>query len=68
MGGKTSLNGRSSSQFLSSMLISGACTKKGITIEIHGELVSKPYVDITMNVMNKFGAEATNTNYNKFSV
>ena len=62
IGGKTSLNGRSSSQFLSSMLISGACTKKGIIIEIHGDLVSKPYVDITMNVMNNFGAESFNTN------
>jgi len=68
IGGKTSLNGRSSSQFLSSMLISGACTKKGIIIEIQGDLVSKPYVDITMNVMSKFGANTANANYRKFSV
>lgn len=68
IGGETSLNGRSSSQFLSSMLISGACTKKGIKIEMHGDLVSKPYVDITMDVMNKFGADVTHTNYKKFSV
>ncbi len=68
IGGETSLNGRSSSQFLSSMLISGACTKKGIIIEMRGDLVSKPYVDITMEVMNKFGADVTHTNYKKFSV
>jgi 3-phosphoshikimate 1-carboxyvinyltransferase len=68
IGGKTSLNGQSSSQFLSSMLISGACTKNGLIIEMRGDLVSKPYVDITMDVMNKFGANVTNTNYKKFSV
>ncbi len=54
-GGKTHISGSISSQFISALLISGPKMKNGITLEIDGELVSKPYLDSTIATMKKFG-------------
>ena len=54
-GGKCVLSGEVSSQFLSALLLVAPMVGGGVTIEVRGELVSKPYVDITMNVMRAFG-------------
>ncbi|CAG0981956.1 3-phosphoshikimate 1-carboxyvinyltransferase [Anaerolineales bacterium] len=53
--GKCVLSGEVSSQFLSALLLVAPMVGKGATIEVRGELVSKPYVDITLNVMRAFG-------------
>jgi 3-phosphoshikimate 1-carboxyvinyltransferase len=42
--------------------------KEDMTISILGELVSKPYIDITINIMKEFGVEVLNDNYEKFRV
>jgi 3-phosphoshikimate 1-carboxyvinyltransferase len=55
IGGKTSIEGNVSSQFISSILISGAISKNGVELEIKGDFVSKPYVKMTLDVMKKFG-------------
>jgi 3-phosphoshikimate 1-carboxyvinyltransferase len=55
IGGDTHIAGSISSQFISALLISGPRMKKGITLEIDGELVSKPYLDSTIATMKKFG-------------
>jgi 3-phosphoshikimate 1-carboxyvinyltransferase len=59
IGGKTAVKGDISSQFLSSMLIAGAISKKGVEVEVKGKFVSKPYVIMTIEVMKEFGADIT---------
>merc|ERR1719203_6269 len=51
------LSGKISSQFLSALLMTAPLAKSDITIEIKDELVSKPYVDMTLGLMRKFGIE-----------
>src|SRR5690606_4075337 len=67
-GGHTRLDGRESSQFLSALLMVGPCTPDGLTIDIEGDLVSKPYVDLTASTMAAFGATLTNERYRRFVV
>lgn len=54
-GGKTSIPGDVSSQFISALLICAPLTEKGITLTIQKETVSKPYLDATIATMKKFG-------------
>jgi 3-phosphoshikimate 1-carboxyvinyltransferase len=55
MGGDTIISGSVSSQFISALLIAAPKTEKGITLQIEGEVVSKPYLDATISIMKKFG-------------
>jgi 3-phosphoshikimate 1-carboxyvinyltransferase len=55
-GGVLRLAGDVSSQFLSGLLLSGPCRPDGLTIELTTELVSRPYVELTISVMASFGA------------
>lgn len=57
-GGTARLPGDVSSQFVSALLLAGARTPEGIVVEIDGELKSRPYVDITIEMMEDFGARA----------
>src|SRR5574338_101224 len=54
-GGVTHIAGSISSQFIYALLIAGPKMKNGITLEIDGDLVSKPYLDSTIATMKKFG-------------
>ena len=67
-GGNIKLNGNISSQYLSSILMCAPYAKKNITLKITGNLTSKPYVDITLDVMNKFGINVKNLNYSAFII
>ncbi len=68
-GGSTHISGSISSQFISALLISGPKMKNGITLEIEGNLVSKPYLDSTISTMKKFGATVdTISPYKKYKV
>jgi 3-phosphoshikimate 1-carboxyvinyltransferase len=55
-GGTTHISGSISSQFISALLIAGPKMKSGLSLEIDGDLVSKPYLDATIATMKKFGA------------
>jgi 3-phosphoshikimate 1-carboxyvinyltransferase len=57
IGGETSIEGNISSQFISSILISGAISKNGVELEVKGEFVSRPYINMTLDIMEKFGAD-----------
>ncbi len=46
----------------------GPCAKRGIVLEVEGDLVSKPYIDVTMQAMRDFGASAEREGYTKFEV
>ncbi len=55
-GGKTTMRGDVSSQFLSALLMVAPLSQNGIEIEIEGELFSKPYIEITLRMMQQWGA------------
>ncbi|MBE0521094.1 MAG: 3-phosphoshikimate 1-carboxyvinyltransferase [Candidatus Methanoperedenaceae archaeon] len=61
MGGKIYIDGSISSQFISALLITCPFAKNETTIRIKGDLKSKPYVEITLDMMKKAGAEITDT-------
>ncbi len=67
-GGKVSIKGNISSQFLTAMLMAAPLAKDTLTIEVDGELVSKPYIDITLDVMAKFGVTVVNNSYQSFEI
>jgi 3-phosphoshikimate 1-carboxyvinyltransferase len=56
-GARVGVAGDVSSQFLSGLLLSGPCRPEGLIIELTTDLVSKPYVELTISVMAAFGAE-----------
>ena len=56
-GGVADILGSISSQFISSILISAPLSKKGVELEVYPEFVSKPYVDMTISILDKFGIE-----------
>jgi len=67
-GGEVSIPGDQSSQFISSLLLCGPYAENDIEIRVAGELVSKPYVDITIDVMEEFGVRVDREGYNYFRV
>jgi 3-phosphoshikimate 1-carboxyvinyltransferase len=62
------IDGSISSQFLTAILMITPLLKTDTKIEIEGELVSKPYIDITLDIMSRFGVNVTNNDYQSFSV
>ena len=56
-GKEISIKGDISSQFISALMIIAPRLPEGLTINVEGELVSKPYVDLTIAIMKKFGVE-----------
>lgn len=67
-GGEVSIDGSISSQFLTAILMAAPLAKEDLTIRITGELVSKPYIDITLHIMQQFGIEVENQDYQVFHV
>ena len=67
-GGKLKIDGSISSQFLTALLMSAPLAENDTEIEIIGELVSKPYIDITLSMMKDFGVHIENHDYQKFYV
>mgnify|MGYP000063312395 FL=1 len=67
-GGSIKIDGSISSQFLTALLMAAPLAEGDSEIEIIGELVSKPYIDITLNMMKIFGVEVENQNYQRFLV
>lgn len=54
-GGKVKLSATESSQYVSSLLISGPLMKKGLALEVEGSTVSRPYLELTLQMMRAFG-------------
>ena len=67
-GGTVEIDGSISSQFLTAFLMSAPLAQDDVTIKIVGELVSKPYIDITLHIMAQFGVEVENNNYQEFVI
>ena len=54
-GNKVTINGSISSQFISSLLMIAPTLKKGLEINIKGNIVSKPYIKMTLEIMKEYG-------------
>jgi 3-phosphoshikimate 1-carboxyvinyltransferase len=67
-GGTARMPGGVSSQYFSGLLMVGPCARRGITLEVDGDLVSKPYIDVTAQTMEAFGAAVERSDYRKFVV
>ena len=67
-GGAVSVRGNISSQYLTALLLAAPLAQRDMTINVEGELVSKPYIDMTVAVMRRFGATVETTGYRSFRV
>jgi len=59
---------RESSQYMSSLLLLAPCTARGLEIHVVGEPVSKPYIDMTLEIMQQFGIAVARDGYRRFTV
>ena len=64
-GGQTNIMGNVSSQFISSILISSPLSKKGVRLYVLPEFKSRPYVNMTLDIMRKFGVKTLKGYYLK---
>lgn len=67
-GGKTKIAGNISSQFLSALLMVAPYAKSPIEIEVTTQLNSKPYVDMTIAIMQDFGIHVERDEYKSFKI
>ncbi len=65
---KVDINCQKSSQYLSALLLIAPCTQHGLEIRVTDGPVSRPYVDLTVDLMNTFGLRLERDGYRKFRV
>ncbi|TCL03811.1 3-phosphoshikimate 1-carboxyvinyltransferase [Sodalis ligni] len=65
-GGEIEVDGTVSSQFLTALLMAAPLAAEDTVIRIKGELVSRPYIDITLTLMETFGIRVRHENYRVF--
>lgn len=67
-GGSIEIDGSVSSQFLTALLMTAPLAPNRTILTIKGELVSKPYIDITLRLMTTFGVTVLNEQYQRFVI
>lgn len=67
-GGEITVDGGISSQFISALLLIGPLLKGGLKVCMQGDIVSRPYIDLTLWTMSEFGADATWTGVGEITV
>jgi len=67
-GGRITLSDIESSQYVSALLLCAPYTAKGIELTLEGSIVSAPYIDLTISVMNDFGAKIMRTGQRHYIV
>lgn len=67
-GGTARIRGSVSSQFTSSLLVSAPYAEEDVIVEITDEMTSKPYIDITLDIMEAFGVRVEREGYKRFRV
>jgi 3-phosphoshikimate 1-carboxyvinyltransferase len=68
MGSTVTVRGDVSSQFLTALLMALPVAGGGTTIDIEGELISKPYIGLTLNLMQRFGVAVGREGWRQFHV
>ncbi len=67
-GNEITLKGNVSSQYISALLMIGPALKNGLTLHLSGEIISRPYINLTLQLMQDFGAKAAWTSSDSISV
>ena len=67
-GGVTSVAGERSSQYLSALLMVAPYAKNPVTLNVEGDLQSKPFIDMTLRLMQDFGVEVKRDGYSSFEI
>ncbi len=67
-GGTVSIRGNVSSQFLTALLMAGPYCREPLRIVVEGELISKPYIRITLSEMARFGIVVENDDFAEFRI
>ncbi len=67
-GGVVRIKGNVSSQYLTALLIALPTTGVATTVEVIGELISKPYIDITLKLMAQFGVRVQREGWQRFMI
>ena len=67
-GGNVKIKGDISSQYLTGLLLASPLCRSDMAIEVEGELVSKPYIAMTIDVMSRFGVAVENHDFSTFKV
>lgn len=67
-GGLLEIPGNVSSQYISALLLIGPALQKGLVLKLSGDIVSRPYIDLTLHVMHEFGIEVDWTDVDTISV
>ena len=65
---RVSVRGDVSSQFLTALLMALPLLDREVTVEMAGELISKPYIEITLAMMARFGVNVTRDGWRSFTV
>ncbi|MDR2220488.1 MAG: 3-phosphoshikimate 1-carboxyvinyltransferase, partial [Methylobacillus sp.] len=65
---EVSVRGNVSSQFLTALLMALPLTGREVTIHVIGELISKPYIEITLNLMQRFGITVARDGWQAFTI
>ena len=66
--GRVKVRGNVSSQFLTALLMAAPLAGQDVNIEVVGELISKPYIEITLNLMRRFGVEVERQGWQVFTI
>ena len=67
-GGAVRMPGDLSSQFLTSLLLAAPLFDAPLEVIVEGEQVSKPYLDLTIDLMRRFGANASHADHRRYRV
>ena len=67
-GGRAAVSGAISSQFLSALLMAAPYAREDVVLEVQDTLVSVPYVDLTLDIMARFGVEVKHDDYRLFRI
>lgn len=67
-GASVSVKGSVSSQYLTGILLAAPLLGREVTVRVEGELISKPYVEITLDLMKRFGIEVKREGWHTFTV
>ena len=67
-GGELEIEGSVSSQYISALLMIGPVLKKGLELKLTGDIISRPYIDLTLWMMREYGADAEWTSNDTITV
>jgi 3-phosphoshikimate 1-carboxyvinyltransferase len=67
-GGTARMPGGVSSQYFSGILMVAPCSRRGVVLDVDGDLVSKPYIEVTAQAMAAFGAKMERDGFSRFTV